>query len=394
MNSGQQQTKIQVQKEKCEIKVVAHPKRKAPVISIGIGSSSLNSHSGKPDKKRIIKAPTSSIRKPNKFQLNANSKSSNFKSCTDRDHYLTLCRTMPNIKNIKWAANYEKLIAYGLEKGCSVNDYPSKMKKQYQTRSIHGGHEAEEGKTYGKVFATWCENQRKAGRNNRLKKERFDKLNGIGVDLGRVNNMSKSERWMAKFQKLKAYGQEPGCSVNDKGTKMKKQLQTISIEGHEMQEGKVYGQIFASWCHTQRLAYRSQQIIDAGGNPPNRCRISRERINKLEALGFEWGEINQMSLTDKWMAKFEKLKAYGQEEGCSVNDRRAKMMNQDQTKSIEGGYQAEEGKQYGQTFAEWCKKLRTAYKSQKIVNMGGTPTNHRRISEERVLKLESIGFTW
>ena len=84
-------------------------------------------------------------------------------------------------------------------------------------------------------------------------------------------------------------------------------------------------------------------------------RLSEEQISKLESLGFEWDPI-----TSDWDRMFQCLKSYKAEHGdCLVPQR------------------FEASRELG----TWCSNQRMRYAREKL-------------SSDRILKLESIGFTW
>ena len=97
------------------------------------------------------------------------------------------------------------------------------------------------------------------------------------------------------FDKLNAYGLEPGCNVNDGSTVMKKTHQTQSFGSHVLREAGVveqYGKQLAQWCSNQRRAKKNMDFIK-NGVPAEDVRVGTERlsdtqIQMLEGIGFKW----------------------------------------------------------------------------------------------------------
>ena len=97
-----------------------------------------------------------------------------------------------------------------------------------------------------------------------------------------------------------------------------------------------------TWVGNQRKAFR-------------KGKLSAERVARLEALGFEWDPV-----TAAWEAMFQALVAFKENQGhCGVPAKRS------------------ENPQLG----TWVSNQRYVYKKG-------------RLSEERVARLEALGFEW
>lgn len=86
----------------------------------------------------------------------------------------------------------------------------------------------------------------------------------------------------------------------------------------------------------------------------NKGKLSRERIDRLDGVGFDWDPLE-----GEWLARFEELTAYRAAHGdCNVNTRT------------------------GSPLGKWVKRQRLSYSKGRIR------------SEDHIRMLESIGFTW
>lgn len=202
-------------------------------------------------------------------------------------------------------------------------------------------------------------------------------------------SISATDRWQKNYDMLRAYALEPGCSVNDGLSKIKKQLQTRSIGCHVASKNTEYSPSLARWCKTQRTAYRFEKSRSTRSLKKFSARISRVHITKLENIGFVWDSPS----VHRWNRNCDKLKAYSLEAGCFVNDGGTKMKMQIQTK-CHGLHVAEINKTYGEKFVRWCATQRSAYRNEKALRKHGVKTKTIRISETQIKKLESMGFKW
>ena len=125
-------------------------------------------------------------------------------------------------------------------------------------------------------------------------------------------------KWDARLDKLKEYkAGHGGCNVPQ-------------------------SQGLGSWVSRQRTAY-------------SEGRISRERIERLNEIGFEW---NPRETMPSWNERYEQLRDFKESHGdCNVN-------------TVTGGQ-----------LGNWVRKQRQSYRDG-------------RLSQERIERLESIGFSW
>ena len=109
------------------------------------------------------------------------------------------------------------------------------------------------------------------------------------------------------------------------------------------------------WVTNQRQHYR---LLKEGTS----SRISDDRIQKLESIGFQWYPRLDRD-TVQWDARFQELKKYKEKHGnCNVPKKHGSL----------GG---------------WVDNQRRAY---RLLKEGKAA----RMSDEHIQKLESIGFQW
>jgi hypothetical protein len=215
----------------------------------------------------------------------------------------------------RWRHQFDMLRAYALEKGCDVNDGATKMKKQLQTRCF-GTHVPNKNEPYGQVIAQWCRTQRKAFKNEhhiavhgvknkianvRISEARIAQLEEVGFAWD-----ASAYWWYRNFNILQAYGMEAGCTVNDNRSKMKKQRQSKSFGTHVANKNEEYGLRFASWCYSQRNAFKNEQSLAETGVKISGSRISMGQMNKLKSIGFSLGTHKKRELIQKNSVKLSK----------------------------------------------------------------------------------------
>eukprot|EP00574_Skeletonema_japonicum_P006645 CAMPEP_0201713680 /NCGR_PEP_ID=MMETSP0593-20130828/430_1 /ASSEMBLY_ACC=CAM_ASM_000672 /TAXON_ID=267983 /ORGANISM="Skeletonema japonicum, Strain CCMP2506" /LENGTH=508 /DNA_ID=CAMNT_0048202857 /DNA_START=84 /DNA_END=1610 /DNA_ORIENTATION=- len=164
---------------------------------------------------------------------------------------------------------------------------------------------------------------------NCLTQERYEKLKNVGITVN---------RWEKRLVELKAFRAEHGhCDV--------------PID-HPSGLG--------IWVSTQREHAHW-----------NRDEMPKERIESLDAVGFNWnrwGHSRTKNRQDAWEAQFVKLTEFIRVEGHSNISQHDK----------------EHGK-----LGKWVKNQR--YEYRKFMNKGLGPS---RLGRDRIEKLESIGFQW
>jgi Helicase associated domain/Homing endonuclease associated repeat len=171
------------------------------------------------------------------------------------------------------------------------------------------------------ALSYWCVNQRRRTQYNRP--DRVAKLNKIGFTW----NVPDSH-FEDNFRKLQQYQQKNGhCQV--------KESENLSL---------------SKWCG--RIRHERKKGT-----------LKAERISRLTALGFEWGNLSKMTKKLQWEQQFLRLKEYQQKygnynvPGTTGNPNRS--------------------------LAHWVNTQRMYYK-----------TKNKRLMAERIAKLNSIEFNW
>lgn len=180
-----------------------------------------------------------------------------------------------------------------------------------------------------------------------LSQERIDKLDEIGFewDLSHKNCFHPNEEaWNLRYEELKAYKKAKGnCNVPVKYP-------------DNPQLGK--------WVNNQRSLRKK---FDKGAKSP---RISRERIEKLDKIGFEWDLSDTTRLQpneEAWDLRYEELKEYKEANGnCNVPDRYP-------------------------TNPQLGRWVSTQRKNRKHFDQGDKSL---RMTQDRINKLNKIGFVW
>ena len=163
----------------------------------------------------------------------------------------------------------------------------------------------------------WCSRQRSAYKNNELSPERIQRLESIGFTWDALD-----AGWEQMFAALTAYKQAHGdCNVPASWD--------VNPE-------------LGQWCYVQRRTYRKNKI-------------SKDRVQRLEQLGFVW-ELLETS----WDEMFAALKRYRQTHG----DCKVPLKWKDDPK-----------------LGQWCSSQRANYKLGNL-------------SVDRIYRLESLGFVW
>ena len=213
-----------------------------------------------------------------------------------------------------WETRFTQLVAYKEEHGnCNVS-------------TLDGAN---------KQLGEWVGKQRYYYRNHRdgkkspISNERVAKLNEIGFEWD-VNEAA----WEEKLAELVAYKEAYGdCNVPNR-----------------FKENEQLGK----WVARHRTEYRLYQ-------EGKKAKITRERIAKLNEIGFQW-DVNEAA----WEEKLAELVAYKEAYGdCNVPNK------------------FKENEQLG----KWVARHRTQYRFYQ----GGKKSH---MTEERIAKLDDIGFKW
>ncbi|GFH61991.1 hypothetical protein CTEN210_18467 [Chaetoceros tenuissimus] len=183
-----------------------------------------------------------------------------------------------------------------------------------------------------KALGNWVQMQRQQykrlsnGLKSTMTQERVEKLESIGFVWNHLN-----DTWEERYKQLTLYQSQNGhCNVS----RANKSL--------------------CGWATSQREQYRK---MSSG----LKSQMTQERVEKLESLGFEWTPTE-----DAWNERFEELKEFKAQQGhCNVPHR----------------YEPNKG------LGIWVGTQRNQY---KLMSNGSKST----MTQERVAKLESLGFVW
>jgi len=185
-------------------------------------------------------------------------------------------------------------------------------------------------------LGTWVKNQRQLHRKNLLAKDRFDQLNKMGFDWTSKRDLAFQDQWANMIQRLKVYQKDNnGGSIVPKGYDKDPQL--------------------GSWVTKQRHWYKKGSL-------------SQGRFEQLDAIGFEW-TVTTFNKTpkrvqnneDKWTNMHKRLDAYQQEHDGSCD--------------VPQGYRPDP------SLGSWVNRQRQNY-------------NKGLLTQERIDKLDAIGFQW
>ena len=129
-----------------------------------------------------------------------------------------------------------------------------------------------------------------------------------------------------------------------------------------------------NWVDNQRQLFRMRQEAEESGVATNYEYITDDRIDRLNSIGFVWNANDHA-----WNLRFEELKQYIAENGNSC---------------VPGIYPENE------SLGLWVAKQRRTYKvkleteKKKNNNKGNILLNETPLSEERIAKLNDVGFIW
>jgi hypothetical protein len=200
----------------------------------------------------------------------------------------------------------QKLNKIGSVRSIVDDDWSPRLKelKNIQKENCHclvPGLHTKDSETY--PLACWVARQRQQYKSSREDKkgciifteERIQKLNDIGFGGGSKGSLVTVD-WDERFEQLKAFRNEHGhCRV-------------IRRQGANNQ--------LASWLSRQRVQYK---LLQQG----KKSHMKEERIQKLNAIGFVWGAVRIVTLlqmvTFDWDERFNQLRAFQDEQGhCRV----------------------------------------------------------------------------
>jgi len=211
----------------------------------------------------------------------------------------------------------------------------------FEYKMIHGHCRVPEEYELNKQLGSWVHNQRrqcrrlKEGKKSPMTNERIKKLEEIGF-VWDPNDVA----WEAKLKDLVTYKKKHGnCFV-------------------PAREYKTLGY----WVDNQRQQYRLFQDGE-------KAKITEERIDKLEDMGFVWdaSHLTGAQVDDEaWDLRFNELAAYEEKHGDCLVPQRYKPNKQ---------------------LATWVKTQRKQY---RLLQEGKTSS----MTDERIAQLEDIGFKW
>ena len=203
--------------------------------------------------------------------------------------------------NLDWDRMYDRLVEY--KERCGDTKVPQNYPKDQQ-------------------LGKWCYTQKTNYHKGTLDPERKAKLDGIGFVFDEI--VSLEERWEEKYKRLVEYWKKHNSTI-------------VPIEFEDDPE-------LGKWVGEQRRLYSY-----------NDSRMTPERIERLEAIGFVWNAQEAL-----WQEMYSRLVDYKHEKGDA---------------NVPQGY--DEDPKLG----IWVSNQRTAYKKGKM-------------SSNRIEKLEAIGFRW
>ena len=213
-----------------------------------------------------------------------------------------------DVRKVVWNKRFQKTLKYMKETGnanCS-NDYKTKD---------------------GYPLGRWQQDQKDNYKNGTLSEERIKKLESIGF-IWYVKIEKMKQRWTEGYQETLKYMKETG-NANYPTTNYQ------NIQGFDLK----------IWQQLQKENYKNGTL-------------SKEKIEKLENIGFIFGNLNDY----KWDKAFQKTLKYMKETGNTTCSR---------------DYKTKDGYPLG----NWQRTQRNRYRKKKL-------------SKDRIDKLNKIGFSW
>jgi len=250
-----------------------------------------------------------------------------------------------NIKGSISKEEYEKLIVIGMvfenQKGTRWDKMYELAQKYYEHHGnlnvlsifkTKNGYEYDE---QGENLGFWISTQRKYYLENRISKNRIEKLKQIGMVFENLNDV----KWDEFYELAKVYYSRYGNLLID--------INFITQNGYDYDKN---GKRLGGWINRQRTDYRS-------GN------MSSERIKKLKIIGMIFESLQDR----EWNKMYALALAYYQ----YYNNLK-----------IRADFRTENGYDYdseGEKLGQWINAQRTAYKKHKL-------------TQERFEKLQIIGM--
>jgi len=207
-----------------------------------------------------------------------------------------------NVSKYNWDVKYSTLLRYKEKHGDTL------VPCGYKTNNIKLG--------------AWIDSLRTRYKKANLSQEKIDKLEAIGFAWYVLQG--KKYGWDQKYEMLVRYKEKHGNILVPKG---------CTVEGANLW----------SWINAQRTNYKKNSL-------------SRDKIDKLEAIGFIWSIVDE-----KWEKKYSMLVQYKEENGSTILSRNHK--------------------NDGINLWNWVHRQKKVYRRGDL-------------SQERIDKLEAIDFSW
>lgn len=213
------------------------------------------------------------------------------------------------------------------------------------------------GSTAYKPLAAWVRRQRSLYKSSSISPERLKQLEKVGFEWNCLNivKMKNDKTWLQWYKDL---------------VKFKKQYGHCNVSQYSEQYAKL-----AQWVSKQRADYKHYMTQDKRGQ------MTKERLEKLTKLGFEWNTSNSAMVSKagksdsirmsyrassgwkangRWLKKYKELKEFQKQHGHCIVPYNNKSIRQ---------------------LARWVASQRYVYKKGKLAT-------------ERIEKLEKLGFEW
>lgn len=219
-------------------------------------------------------------------------------------------------------------------------------------KSSHGDTLVPEDKEEYKALYEWSEKQRTQHRSfiavktSSLTDKRVEALKQLGFVWYPIRHLHAGDAdWNKRFQELRAFKEMHGHTKAAQSTVLGKFVKM-------QRESKQNTEKHAAFLESGQLPIQ---------NP--RSRLSQERIDKLDSIGFQWRILEH---TFTWEDRYQQLVEFQKEHGHA---------NVPYTYPID------------QRFSRWTYKQRSE-KSQKIRGL------KHKLSDEREALMDAIGFQW
>eukprot|EP00750_Incisomonas_marina_P029544 INCI7192.11.p1 GENE.INCI7192.11~~INCI7192.11.p1 ORF type:complete len:1394 (+),score=213.38 INCI7192.11:2388-6569(+) len=284
----------------------------------------------------------------------------------------------------QWLRNFEQLKSYAATHGGATN--PPKSDPQYRKLAVWA---TTQRSAYRSLH---CEGGMKPKCHNKISDDAIHKLNSIGFDWSPRTSTKRSAngaakksqrktislgtmekqlqmahqkastsraRWLTMFRMLKEYARkhEGDCSP------------PTTLDTSEFPK-------LGQWVRKQRSAYsgRSSASTDTkdSGQRTSTPFITDEQVELLNTIGFVWHGVNDA----RWEHNFQLLEKYAASHAGDANP----------SPCLDTSEYPKLGK--------WIATQRAAYANEQRRRNGRKPSTETRISDDRILRLEDLGFHW